>query len=196
MQADSFIFTIGHSTHSAERFIQLLKAHNIDIVYDVRSAPYSRFNPTFNQYELKHTLSEHGIQYVFIGDVLGGRSNEDSDYIDGRVSYARLKQKAGFRAGIGKVIEASKTHRIALMCSEKEPLDCHRFILLSNELSSQGIKIKHILADGNVETHLESIERVLIRHHLDEPDLFRTQEEIITEALYLQEIKVAYKLPI
>ena len=190
------VFTIGHSTHSIEEFLRLLKSHNIDSIYDVRSSPYSRFNPVFNQSELKDTLSEHSIQYVFIGDSLGGRSNDETDYVEGRVAYDRLKQKTGFTVGIGQVIEASRHHALALLCSEKEPLDCHRFILLSNELSQKGMEVKHILADGKIENQEETIGRLLVRHHLDEADLFRSDEELVAEALHFQELKVAHRLSV
>lgn len=118
------VFTIGHSTFSLETFIDLLRQHNINIVADVRSDPYSRFNPQFNRETLKSNLKVHGIRYVFLVNELCARSKDQSCYANGRVQFKYLEQTDLFRDGIERVIRGADNYCIALMCSEKEPLEC------------------------------------------------------------------------
>lgn len=188
------IFTIGHSTHTIDVFLGLLKLHQIDAIADVRSAPYSRMTPHFNREALRPVLEKTGIQYVFVGDTLGGRSSDESDYEDNRVVYARLRQKPGFETGLDRVISGSNRFRIALMCSEREPMDCHRFLLIGNELSKRKVEVIHLLADSSTEPHFQTMLRLLRKFDLDRDDLFRTNEEILNEALIRQEQKVAFTL--
>jgi uncharacterized protein (DUF488 family) len=188
------IYTIGHSTHTIQDFIKLLKSRGITAIADVRSAPYSRFQPQFNREALAKSLNDSGIEYVFVGDSIGGRSANESDYENGRVVYARLKQNEYFENGIQRVILGSEKYKLALMCSEKEPLECHRTLLVGQTLREQGVQVTHIHGDGKLETHEEAIERLLKVFKLDEPDLFRSDQEIIEEALLRQEQKVAFTL--
>src|SRR5271169_2675230 len=123
------IFTIGHSTHTQEYFISLLSRHGITALCDVRSKPYSRVNPQFNREELQRVLREHGITYVFLGTELGARSDDPTCYENGKVQYDRLAHTELFRQGLDRVQEGVRKYRIALMCAEKEPLECHRTIL-------------------------------------------------------------------
>src|SRR5262249_48596390 len=122
--------TIGHSNHPIQDFLDLLRRHGITAVADVRSTPYSRFNPQFRRAKLQASLAEVGIQYVFLGAELGARSQDPSCYdADGRVSYARLAKTELFRSGIERLITGSSQYRISIMCAEREPLECHRTIL-------------------------------------------------------------------
>ena len=188
------IYTIGHSTHSLQDFISLLKSRGITAIADVRSAPYSRFQPQFNRESLAKSLNDSGIEYVFVGDAIGGRSANEDDYENGRVVYARLKRNDYFENGIQRVILGSEKYKLALMCSEKEPIDCHRTLLVGQTLFEQGIAVTHIHGDGSLEKHEDSIQRLLKIFKLDEPDLFRSNSEIIEEALLRQEQKVAFTL--
>lgn len=188
------IFTIGHSTHSIENFIKLLKMRGITAIADVRSAPYSRFQPQFNREALTQSLSESGIEYVFVGDSIGGRSQNPDDYENNRVVYSRLKKSPYFENGIERVIAGSEKFKIALMCSEKEPIECHRTLLVGQTLHELGQEVTHIHGDGSLESHSDAIKRLLKLFKLDEPDLFRSDEEILTEALLRQEKKVAFVL--
>lgn len=188
------IYTVGHSTHSIQDFVKLLKSRGITAIADVRSAPYSRFQPQFNREALAGSLNESGIAYVFVGDLIGGRSSNDDDYENGRVIYARLKSNDSFENGIQRVILGSEKYKLALMCSEKEPIECHRTLLLGQSLFEQGIPVTHIHGDGTLERHEDAIQRLLKIFKLDEPDLFRSDEEIVAEALLRQEQKVAFTL--
>ena len=189
------IFSIGHSNHSIDKFLSLLENSKINMVVDVRSAPFSRMFPQFNQETLKKSLGENSIGYLFLGNQIGGRSNDSDDYLDGQVLYKALAQKEGFKTGIERLKEGSAKYRIALMCSEKEPLDCHRTLLVSQALASRDIPVGHIHADGTVEAHKDALARLLTLHNLSSPDLFSDDKVRVQEALTLQEKKIAYQLP-
>src|SRR5271168_1164248 len=128
------VFTIGHSNHSPEHFLALLQRHSITALCDVRSHPYSLRNPQFNREELKESLRPHSIKYIFLGKELGARSEDPSCYDRGKISYDRLAQTALFQQGLDRIQEGTKTHRVAIMCAEKEPLDCHRTVLVARYL--------------------------------------------------------------
>ena len=154
------IFTIGHSNHSLENFLALLSKHRVTAVADVRSAPWSRFNAHFNRNELAAALKARGIHYVYLGRELGGRPEDPTLYDDGgRVSYERVARTSNFRAGVARVVGGAATHRIALICAEKEPLDCHRTHLVAKEFDADGVEVMHILADGEIERHARTMDR-------------------------------------
>jgi len=186
------VLTIGHSTHSLDVFIKLLHQHDVTALADVRSTPYSRANPQFNRETLEHHLKAQGITYVYLGAELGARSNDLTCYEHGRVQYARLARTDLFRSGIDRVIRGANEYRITLMCAEKEPLDCHRTILVARALTELGVAVQHILADGRLESHDATMERLLKVVGLRDNDLFRSRDELMVEALSRQEQKVAY----
>lgn len=155
------IYTIGHSDHTIERFISLLKQHGITAIADVRSAPYSRYHPQFNKDALAAALEKKGIAYVFLGKELGARPDDPVCYESGRVDFSRVAARGEFKSGLERVLTGSKKYRIALMCAEKEPLDCHRTILVCHHLKLQGVSIKHILYDGTLEDHRDAESRLL-----------------------------------
>lgn len=186
------IYTIGHSNHEIETFLNLLRATNIDMVVDVRSAPFSKMYPHFNRETLESSLKENRIGYLFLGDLIGGRSRNREDYEEGQVVYSRLAAKDDYQTTIRRVLDGSAKFEIALMCSEKEPLDCHRTLLLSQSLSALGAQVAHIYADGKVESQSEVLSRLLNKYNLDAPDLFEADEDRLQEALLKQEKKIAY----
>ncbi len=186
------VYTIGHSTHSAEAFLALLRQHGIEAVADVRSSPFSRFNPQFNREVMEQWLKSAGIQYVFLGREMGARSEDRSCYLDGRVQYARLAQTPLFRSGIERVMQGAARYRIALMCAEKEPLECHRALLVAHALAGRGVPVLHIHTDGHLETHEASMERLLSKTGVPDGDFFESREELVARALARQEESVAY----
>ena len=186
------IFTIGHSTHELEQFIELLKQHRVCAVADVRSTPYSRWQPQFNREQLSVALKAHGIAYVFLGKELGARSDDPACYANGRVQYRELARTALFRSGIQRVLDGSQRMSIALMCAEKDPLDCHRTILVARELVGLDKDVHHILADGKTEAQQAAIERLCERLGLLQEDLFLTPQELEDKAYAEQERKIAY----
>ncbi len=177
------VLTVGHSTHPFDPFVKLLKRHEVTALADVRSAPFSRFNPQFNKDALERDLKRYSINYVFLGRELGARSNDPSCYENGRVQYARLARTDQFRQGIERVMRGAQEHRIALMCAEREPLECHRTLLVAGALEERGVSVVHILGDGGLETHSDAMERLLDVAGLPREDLFRSREELISQAL-------------
>ncbi len=188
----SLVYTIGHSTHTIEAFLELLQKHNVTAVADVRSAPFSRFNPQFNKDTLQGALATHGIKYVFLGRELGARSDDPACYENGRVQYARLARVVSFRAGLDRVVQGATEYRVALMCAEKDPLECHRTLLVAKALAEQGVEIAHILADGNLEPHESAMTRLLGVVGLPAQDLFSSREQLLEEAMARQEQRIAY----
>ena len=192
----NMLFTIGHSTHTASYFIKLLNQHNISLVCDVRSQPYSRYTRHFNREAVKKVLLENQIQYLFCGEKLGGRSKNPSCYNSkGRLQYHLLSQEPLFKKGLKEVIKESQKQRIALMCSEADPLTCHRTILVCRSLcqtmSVALSSIQHILPDGSIQTHAE-IEKALLDKFKIFPDMLRSEAECISEAYHRQAQKIAY----
>ena len=188
------VLTIGHSNHSREAFTELLEQHEVGAVADVRSAPYSRFNPHFDRETLASALKASGIAYVYLGRELGGRSEDPGCYEGGRVRYDRIARTDRFRDGVERVVRGARKHRIALMCAEKEPLDCHRTLLVAPALDEMGIGVAHVRADGALESHAEAMDRLLDKFDLcPSGDLFRRpREELIAEAIALQAKRVAH----
>lgn len=184
------IFTVGHSNHSLGHFIDLLKARGVTMVADVRSHPYSRYAPQYCKSPLEKALAGARFVYVFLGKELGGRSDDPACYRDGRIQYDRLSVTPAFGAGIERLVEAEDA--IAVMCSEKDPINCHRALLIAPKLAQAGIVVSHILADGSLETHEQFETRLLEVCGLWEEDLFRSREELIAEAYSTWSAKVAY----
>ena len=148
---ETHVLTVGHSNHPLETFVSLLRQHGVTTLADVRSAPFSRFNPQFNRKSLDAALQAHSIAYLFMGHALGGRPEDRSCYENGRVRYDRLARTPLYREGIDQVVETAGAERLALMCAEREPLDCHRTLLVGRGLAERGATVSHILADGTLE---------------------------------------------
>jgi uncharacterized protein (DUF488 family) len=185
------LYTVGHSNHSIGKFIGLLSANGITAVADVRSRPFSRRYPQFNKERLAAVLAQHNIAYVFLGKELGARSEDPSCYENGKVQYGRLAATPAFKAGIERVLAGAQKFRVALMCAEKEPLDCHRTLLVSRALESVGAEIAHILADGSLESQQKTMSRLVGLVGLSKEDLFQ-HNDLIAAACRLREDKIAY----
>ena len=187
------VLTIGHSNHSLEAFLELLANHGVTAVADVRSAPFSRFCPQFNRDALSAALKDRGIRYTCLGRELGGRSADPACYRDGQVQYDLVARTSSFRAGLARIVDGAARHRIALMCAEKEPLDCHRTLLVAPVLAALGIAVSHILADGRLEPHEKTLDRLLEQFDLRPGgDLFQPREELVADALARQARRVAF----
>lgn len=186
------LLTVGHSTHTIEYFISLLRGHEVTAVADVRSVPASRFTPQFNGETIRLALEHAGIRYVFLGNELGARSSDPRCYIDGKVQYGRLSETPEFAAGIDRLIDGAGRERIAIMCTEQEPLDCHRTVLVSRVLGARGMQVSHIHSDGSLEGHDDAMIRLRAGYGLDQPTLLDSSTELLSRALALQEAKIAY----
>lgn len=187
------LYTIGHSNHEITAFIELLHQHGITALGDVRSHPYSRYVPQYSHEPLKTALTDAGITYVFVGEELGARSNNPACYRRGKVQYDRLAQEPCFAEGIKRVMEGMERYRIALMCAEKDPLDCHRALLVARKLFESGIAVSHIHYDGSLETHQAMESRLLALCRLPEGDMFKGRDEIVLEAYAIQGERIAYQ---
>jgi uncharacterized protein (DUF488 family) len=191
------LFTVGHSNHSLDYFLELLLAHQVSAVADVRSIPYSKYSPQFNKDVLESALRDANIDYMFLGGELGASRSEDSCYIDGQAKYDRIARLPTFRSGLEKVLQGIEHYRVALMCSESDPITCHRTILVCRELKRicPGLEITHILGDGTREQQ-DMLEERLVNLHKLQPELFgdlTSMSGLIEKAYDLQAGKIAYK---
>ena len=188
------LWTIGHTTHTVEAFVALLKQYGVTAIADVRSQPYSRRLEQFNREPLAAALKTASIRYLFLGEELGARRTEVECYEGDRADYGRIAQLPKFRAGLERLRQGAARQRIALMCAEKEPLDCHRTILVCRQLRDE-FRILHILADGTVEDHRQTEKRLVrkmdVSRTLVEPDL--TDEQLIQQAYDKRAEQIAYQ---
>jgi uncharacterized protein (DUF488 family) len=190
---DKLVFTIGHSTHSAETFLALLRQHEVKALADVRSSPFSQFNPQFNREPLQRALREQGIAYVFLGEELGARRSEPECYVDGRADYSLITKTPAFQRGLDRIGQGAAKMRVAMMCAEKDPLDCHRCILVSPRLCERGFSVQHILGDGALESQEEAENRLTQLFDRSQFELFLSPPELIAEAYRLQSERIAYQ---
>ena len=154
--SDLTVWTIGHSNHPLARLVKLLQTHHIQVVADVRSRPYSRFAPQFNRQPLARALPVHGIRYLFMGRELGGKPEEPIYYLpDGSLDPERFTARPEFQRGLKRLLAEATHSRVSLMCSEGDPLKCHRTMVLAPELAKRGVKVLHILPDGSLLEHRE-----------------------------------------
>jgi len=191
------LFTIGHSNHSLNHFLELLLAYQVSAIVDVRSSPYSKYSPHFNKDLLESALRDADIDYVFLGRELGAHRSEDGCYIDGQAKYDRIAQLPTFRRGLERVLQEVEHYRVALMCLESDPISCHRTILVCRELKRicPDLKMTHILGDGTGERQEMSEKRLMNLHKL-QPELFgdlTSMSGLIEKAYDLQAEKIAYK---
>jgi uncharacterized protein (DUF488 family) len=191
------LFTIGHSNHSFDHFLELLAAYRVSAVADVRSSPYSKYSPQFSKDMLERALRNANIDYVFLCGELGARRSEGSCYVDGQAKYDRVAQLPAFRRGIERVIEEIERYIVALMCSESDPITCHRTILVCRELKKicPDLQITHILGDGTEESQ-DTSEKRLVKLHKLQPELFgnlTSMSGLVEKAYDLQAEKIAYK---
>ena len=145
------LFTIGHSNHESETFLELLRGFSIQVIVDVRSAPYSKYVPQFNKKDLAQLLEQHGLQYIFMGDVIGGKPTDPAFYDEqGLVQYDRLAKTPSFQQGIDRLLKGlADGWLIALLCAEEDPIKCHRHWLIAKELErNRGIPVWHLRANG------------------------------------------------
>jgi uncharacterized protein (DUF488 family) len=187
------IYTIGYAPHTLETFLETLKVHQVSAVVDVRSSPYSQYKPEFNRETLKDYLKANQIAYVFLGDYCGARVEDPSCYVNGKVDYRLVAENQKFKEGLDRIKKGMENFSIALMCAEKDPITCHRTILICRNLISSEIKIKHILSDGSVEEHKDSENRLLKIFKLNHPDLFRSEQQRLDDAYSRQGEKIAYE---
>jgi uncharacterized protein (DUF488 family) len=152
----SRVCTIGHSNHTVEHFLGLLKSHEVQVVVDTRSQPYSKYATQFDHEPLKGSLQDAGIRYLYLGRELGGRPDGDEFYDDvGHVLYDRVAATTVFREGLTRLERGIREYKVALLCAEENPAACHRRLLVSRVLIDHGIQVEHIRGDGRIQTEEE-----------------------------------------
>jgi uncharacterized protein (DUF488 family) len=155
MSSSLAVWTIGHSNHEFDEFARLVLTERIGCLVDVRSFPYSRYAPHFNRDELEAGMIRRGVRYLFLGEELGGRPTREGHYdAEGHALYGPMSEEESFATAVEHLIEDARRNRIALVCSEGDPQDCHRRLLVGKVLSDRGVELRHILPDGTIRTEL------------------------------------------
>lgn len=188
------LFTIGYSGRSMDEFIALLNQYKITALCDVRSMPYSSHNPQFNREHFQQVLKSCNIDYVFLGEELGARSKDPSSYVDGKALYNKIADLPTFMHGLERIkLGMVKNYVLALMCAEKDPLSCHRSILICRNLRDANIDIRHIIDDKSTETQSD-LEQRLIKELKIYPDLFidTSPSDLVERAYDIQGDRIAY----
>ncbi len=188
----SSFLTVGHSNDSIEEFVNRLGLHHVSSVADVRSTPMSTFAPHFNREVLRISLREQGIRYAFLGAEIGARSEDPSCYEGGRVQFRRLAASERFGSGIVRLESARPEEVIAIMCTERDPLCCHRTILVAQTLVERGHSVEHILGDGSLESHDSAMQRLILETKATQRSLLEPEDEPLSRALALRERDIAY----
>jgi uncharacterized protein (DUF488 family) len=171
------IWTIGHSNHSAETLYALLIQHEIGVVADVRSRPYSRYASQFDREAIGPALQQRAIQYVFFGDQLGGRVDDPRFYDgEGHVLYDQLARSPGFCRGIERLLALAAQSRVAILCAEEDPANCHRRLLVGRVLQERGVHVAHLRGDGRAQSESELTAEENFRKTKGQLSLFDTEE--------------------
>jgi uncharacterized protein (DUF488 family) len=186
------VLTIGHSSLPYERFLALLRKANVTAIADVRSSPRSRRFPHFSQDQLREELRLDGVSYVFLGKELGGRPEARALYCDGVADYEKMANTPEFAAGLERVVNGAKTYRIALLCSERDPLDCHRCLLVGRALAERGVRVGHILDDATIVPHAQIERRLLELAGRNADDMFVSGEDQLAAAYRERARKIAF----
>ena len=191
------IATLGHSTLTSRELLDILRKHHTGTLVDVRSTPYSRHVPQYNRETIRQFLEGAGIDYVYLGGSLGGRpSRNDLLTAEGRADYDLMAREPAFPKALERVERLADAGLVALMCTEADPLQCHRTLLVASELHGRGNSLLHLLRNGRQETHGELMQRLMAMWDLspeNHPGVPR--EELALEAARRQAARVAWKRP-
>ncbi len=176
---ESTIYSIGHGAKTFNDFFEELSSFQIQYLIDVRSQPYSKWNPEFNKEILEQKMAKTNIRYIYWGAILGGRPNDISCYTDNRIDYSKLRQKDFFIDGISRIIIANeKQIRVAVMCSEANPAICHRSKCIGQDLLSKGISMHHIV--GPNKSKSQELVMAELTKGLGIVDLFGQEESFMS----------------
>lgn len=186
-------FTIGHSNHSIENFLKILKKWKIEYLIDVRSKPYSKYAKQFNKEKLVEQLRKNGFQYRYLGNKVGGSNIRFHDSSQDVPKLKEFRTNEEFKDGI-RILNTFilKKKKIMIMCSEKDPFNCHRFFLIAYCLQKKDVNIKHILYNGEI------IDNSVLENKLKDSTSQKTltdynQKENNLEELYEQHYLNIYK---
>ncbi len=193
------LFTVGYTSYPQELFIKALKHHQVDVIADVRSAPFSAYYKDFNQDALQACLKQHSILYVFLGKELGARPDDRNVYRDGRVDFDLVRRAPFFLSGLERLRTGLQQYNVALLCAEKDPIQCHRSILICKELCASHT-VKHIFEKKYEDTPAFTLEqhaaletRLLTIHFNNQYSLLYTEKEMLAEAYKRQGEHISYQ---
>jgi uncharacterized protein (DUF488 family) len=171
------LWTIGHSNHPLQVFLDLLAQHHVEVLVDVRSSPYSGYAAQFNREAIGPALRQRDVAYHFLGDRLGGRTDDPRFYDQqGRVLYGRLAGSPGFRQGIEQLLEEVARRRVAILCGEEDPTDCHRRLLVGRVAREHGVRVMHIRGDGRLQSEEQLSAEVQFQKTRGQLNLFDAEE--------------------
>lgn len=188
------ILTIGHSTLPYERFLALLRQASVTAIADVRTAPFSRHFPHFNRDALRNQLRSNDITYVFLGEELGGRPKGEQFFCNGVADYEKMAETATFARGLERVIDGAQKYRIAMMCSEHDPLDCHRCLLVGRALQGRNANVRHILSSGQVVDQRQVEDKLMEMSGKSDIDFFEPPAKRLAAAYRDRAMKVAFSM--
>lgn len=198
------VYTIGCSTNTLEQFLELLKRHNINCIVDVRSTPFSKYASQFNRETLQRYLNENNILYIWMGKEFGARRDDRSLYsVQRYLDFEKVRKDNNFLSGVQRIKKGiSKGYKISLMCTEKEPIDCHRAILVAKGLEENDVEVKHILQSSKLITQKQLEEQLLDRYFKDRNQInfdmilgsSKTEEEMIEEAYKKRNKDIGYEI--
>jgi uncharacterized protein (DUF488 family) len=187
------LFSIGHSNIPADRLIAMQRAAGVNVIADVRSTPFSRFCPWFSAKNLAPQLAKASIGYTAYSVELGGRPNDSALYREGVADFEAMARQASFQTGLDRLVAEAARSRLCMMCSEREPLECHRCLLIARALAARGLNVGHFLHDGGIEPHAVTEQRLLALEG-NEENLFVTGHSERLAAAYLRRVRdVAYR---
>lgn len=187
------VLTLGHSNHPWTELLALLQANEVACLVDVRSMPASRRYPQFNRNAVERALGDAGIGYRFLGDRLGGRPKDPAGYTEGVVDYDKVAKTSAFCEGLDELAGLAREKRCCVMCAERDPLDCHRALLVARHLAPKGFSISHIHGDGRIEAQ-GAFEKRLV--DADEAPLLSGIEDacaLLPAAYRRRNLKMAFK---
>lgn len=202
----NIIYTVGHSTMTVDDFIKLIKIYSIDCIVDVRSTPYSQYASQFNEAEIRYALQQEGIAYIYMGKEFGARRDDATLYDeDGRLNFEKTAASQSFKAGIERIMQGiEKGYTIALMCTEKDPMDCHRCILVGREINNlENCCVENVLSDGSLLKQTQVEEKLLETYHANRDQLTitellsgeqKSEEEYLNDAYRKRAKEIAYQI--
>ena len=171
------LWTIGHSNHPLDTFLDLLRRHEVEVLVDVRSSPYSGYCPHFNLEQLRPAVKAAAMQYLYLGDSIGGRAEGAEFYDDdGRVLYDKVAATTAFQQGIERLINGLRAYRVAILCGEEDPANCHRRLLIGRVLGERGVRVMHIRGDGRVQSETELAAEEKFQKTKGQLSLFETED--------------------
>lgn len=185
------VLTIGHSTWPYDHFLGLLRRYAVTAVADVRTAPCSRRFPQYNRDAIRDALRRDGIAYVFLGRELGGQPRDERLLCDGVADYEKMARLDDFENGLRRLMVGARHYRIAMMCAERDPIGCHRCLLIGRALAARGARVGHILPEGPIVTQAHIEQSLLALADGQTEDLFATPAEQLNDAYRRQARQVA-----